>query len=302
MSSPNYVSLVRAALSCGLLFLSAGANRATAQVFTVDTNQSSIAVSGSVIGAAITNQGPGSLTTVFGGTLQVTLSGSTIQFTGQSKIQAETNGSWQPKSDGTAGSEPADFGAQATLSLGTGKAALRNLELDLISPPIDITGGQFSSTNLTFQFATNGLSSFAYNVTGLLSEHGAVALTGYATNKITSLGSLETVGSQQVLTIPVDTTFYLKLLTANDTIIRLQGKLVAVQSGTSGAPVVQALTVQNNNVLLQWNANQGEQVQIQFSTDLLQWLTNAIITAPAQGTYTWTGILSGAVGFYRLAK
>ncbi len=284
------------------LALSEAATSATAQVFNMATNQSTVTISGSVIGGTITNQGPGSLTTTIGGTLQVSLVGNTIQFNGQSQILAQTNGNWQPNADGTAGSAPADFGGGANLGIAAGVAALRNIQLDVISPAIPISGGQFDSSSLTFLFPSNSLSSLAYNVSGLLTKHGSVPFTGYATNKVTALGSLATVGNQQKLTIPVDATFYLKLVSANDTVIRLQGQLVAVQSAQAGPFVLQSFAVQNQAVTFQWQGAPGQQFQVQCSTNFLTWQTNATIVTPAAGTYTWTGAVTGPLKFFRLVK
>ena len=130
-------------------------------------------------------------------------------------------------------------------------AALRNVQLDVISPAIPLSGGQFDSTNLTFFFPSNSTSSFSYNVTGFITKQGSIALVGYATNKVTALSSLTTVGSQQVLTIPVDATFYQEVSTPNDTVIRLQGQLVATRNAQ--APLqVQSFTLRSQAVLLQW--------------------------------------------------
>jgi hypothetical protein len=301
MRAPSFISFFAAMTSAGLLALSGARTCANVQVFNLETNQSTVTISGSVVGGAISNQGPGSLTTRIGGSMQVSLTGNTIQFTGQSQIFAETNGNWQPMADGTAGSAPADFGGTASAGFASGVAALRNIQLDVISPTINISGGQFDSTNLTFLFPSNSLSSLAYNVSGLVSKHGSIALIGYATNKVTALGSLTTAGSQQVLTIPVDATFYLKVLSSSDTVIRLHGQLVAVQSAQ--APLaVQSVAVQNQSIMIQWQASPGAQFQIQSSTNLGAWRTNTTVVTPASGSYTWTGAVSGPVQFFRLAK
>jgi len=298
---PTFYTFNVLAVFSGLLVLPT--LNGSAQVFTLDPEQSLITISGTVVGGAITNQGPGSLTTKFGGTIRLTVSGDSLQFTGQSRLLGQTNGSWQPKTDGSAGSEPANYGGFANVGFASGNAALRDLLFDVISPPLKLNAGQFDSTSLTFLFPSNATSSLAYNVTGLLSKHGVIALTGYATNKITALSSLTSsgVGGQQVLSIPVDATYFFKVISANDTVIRLTGQLVAVQ--TSAAPLeVTSLAVQEQSILLQWHGAPGSQFQIQSSTDLNAWSTNAIVTTPASGSYTWTGAISGPLQFFRLAK
>jgi hypothetical protein len=294
--------LTGALLAGGLLSLSSGTAVVVAQVFTIDTNRSSITISGSVLGSSITNQGPGSLTTSAGGSIQAVATAGTIQFVGQSVILAGISGSWQPNADGTAGSQPANYGATANTALGTGVAALRNVLLDVTSPVIDITGGQFDSSSLTFLFPSNATSSFAYRVSGgFISPSGSLPLTGYATNKVTQLATLTNLGNQQTLVLPVNATYHLKLLSPNDIIVTLAGQLVAVQS-TPSPLAVQSIAVQSNTVTLQWQSGPGGQFQVQTSPDLKTWLTNATGVTSATGTYTWSGPATNALQFLRLAQ
>ena len=267
----------------------------------IDTNLSSISISGTVLGNAITNQGPGSLTAAIGGTLQATTTGSSITFTGQSMIQAFDSGSWQPNADGTAGSQPANYGGLANTPLGAGVAALRNVLLDVISPAIDISGGQFDSSSLTFFFPSNSSSAFSYNVSGFLNLHGSQPLTGYATNKVTRLGSLTSTSGGQQIEIPVNATFFLSLVSADDTAITLHGQVVAVENGA--APLtIQSIGVQGNTVTVQWQASPNQQIHIETSIDLRNWLTNAGNITSSNGTYTWSAPATGPLGFVRLAK
>src|ERR1039457_250781 len=99
----------------GWVALTVALTTTTADVFTLDTNQSSLTVSGTVQGAAIAQQAPGSLTTKYGGTLQVTQTGDTIQFGGPSLITALASGNWQPLTNGSAGLAPANYGASISL-------------------------------------------------------------------------------------------------------------------------------------------------------------------------------------------
>ena len=278
-----------------------GLTAANSQVFTLETNLSSVTISGTVMGASITEQGPGSLTASVGGTIQASLAGNTIQFTGRSQILVETNGNWQPAADGTAGSAPGDFGVKANLGIASGVAAARNMQFDVTSSAVNVIGGQFGATNLTFSFASNTLSSLAYNVSGLISKHGSVPLTGSATNNITSTGSLAKVGNEQTLTIPLDATFYLGLISTNDTMIRMQGQLVAAQSAEVPL-VINSVTVQGQSLRFQWQATPGSQFQVQYSTNLKDWTNSATVITPASGTNTWTESVVGSFKFFRVAK
>jgi hypothetical protein len=286
-----------------LLVLIAGLARTDAQTFLIDSNQSSVTISGTVLGSAIMTQGPGSLTANIGGNLVAVVSGSAIQFVGQSLIQANDSGSWQPNADGTAGSQPANFGGLANTALGTGLAALRNVQLDVISPAIGLTNGLFNSSALTFFFPSNSTSSFAYNVSGgFLSQHGSKALTGYATNKVTTLAALTASGNQQTLTIPVNATFVLELLSPGDTRITLQGQLVAVHAAQPPPFVIQSVIVQNQTLTLQWQGSPGQQFQVLSSSDLRTWQTNLVGPASSNGTYSWSAPATNPIQFLRLAK
>ena len=97
-----------AGFAVGLFTLILGVSPVVADVFTIDPNQSSLTITGSISGTSFVQQGPGSLTTKYDGTIQATQTAGTIQFTGLSLITAQTNGSWQPLTNGSLGSAPAN--------------------------------------------------------------------------------------------------------------------------------------------------------------------------------------------------
>ncbi len=133
-----------ACLAASWFVLNGGVFSASADVFTIDPARSSLSLSGSVLGITFSPQGPGSLITSYGGTIQLTQTPGTIQFTGGSLIAAQTSGSWQPLAGGGAGSAPADYGGVAS-SFVTANVAMRSILLDVTSPPITVTSGQFDS-------------------------------------------------------------------------------------------------------------------------------------------------------------
>lgn len=274
---------------------------AFAEVFTIDASRSSITISGNMLGYTMQEQGPGSLTTAYGGTLQAALGAGTIQFTGQSLIQAQTNGVWQPKSDGSAGSEPANYGAYANAGLATARAALRAVLFDATSPVINVANGQFDASSLAFSFPASATSTLAYNVTGLFSQSGVKALSGYATNAVATQATLATVGSQQTLTIPVNATFLFTLVSAGDTPITVKGQVVATR-GTTAPLKIQSIKVQGQTVTLQWQSDPGQQFQVRSSTNLNTWQTNATGVTSSTSTYTWSGPATGVKQFYRILK
>ena len=234
--------------SCVLLSLIL-TGRAAPVAFTIDNSQSVITVSGLIANFAMTPQGSGALMTSYSGSINADPSGSTIQFTGGSSINAQTNGIWLPAIGGTAGSAPADYGAQASVyyqpfGFITVYGALRNVSFDVTSPVLPVTGGAFNGTNLVFSFASINAALDYYS--SIL--HGSLALTGYATNTVAT-GATETInGSTQTLVIPIDATFYFKLISANDTTVHVTGQLVAAQN----AMALSQLQVSSN--LTTWSA------------------------------------------------
>jgi hypothetical protein len=168
--------------------------------------------------------------------------------------------------------------------------------LDVTSPALAINStGQFASTNLTFLISTNANSGLSYLVTGLLNSSGLTVLSGQSTNNITTLATLVTSGEAQTLTIPVNAQFTFSANSTNDTILNLAGQLVALRTATAvaTAPILQSLTVQSQVVTLQWQAQAGQQFQVQSSTDLM---------ASGSSNYTWSGPATGANGYFRLRQ
>jgi hypothetical protein len=290
----------------GWVVLTVALTSAAADVFTLDTNQSSLTVSGTVQGAAIAQQAPGSLTTKYAGTLQATQTGNTIQFPGLSLITALNSGNWQPLADGSAGLAPANYGASISLVAGfvKVKAALRLLQLGISSQNITvISNGQFAATNLMFLFPSNSASSLAYQETGLANGSGSTALIGQSTNNSPAFATLSTTGNLQVLTIPVNTQFIFSTASSNDTILNVVGQLVATAPTMPAVvPVLQPPTVQTQVVTLRWQAPAGQQFQVQSSTNFVTWQTNAVNVTSATTNYTWSGLDTAPRAFFRLAQ
>src|SRR5215207_2542125 len=160
---------IKMAMSAGLalvlsLVFVAGVARATARDFDIVTNQSSIAVSGTVSGAlgtaTIQPQGTGSLTTQYTGTIKTDRIASGISFLSGSTIDANTNGSWEPLADGSDGSAAADYGGKATfIFIVTINFAGRNLVAGLSSGVLPIDGsGHFDLSTTTVAFTSGDLA------------------------------------------------------------------------------------------------------------------------------------------------
>lgn len=288
-------------LVTGVALLGSLAPVLQSETFIVDTNKTLVTLSGSALGSAFQEQGPGSMTIFFTGQLAANVVGNTIQFTEGSSLTALDSNSWQPKADGSDGSEPANFGASLALFFSSGKAAARKIQLAALSPVATVSDGQFDSSGLIFSFPTNSVSTFAYRVTGLLVQSGNIKLTGYATNKVTTMASLKTTGDQQVLTIPVDTQFLFKLVSDGDTILKLKGELVATRI-TQVPLVLQPIRVQNQVVTLHWTGIPDQAYQVEVSPDLGTWQKKATNIVFPTSDYTWTGPATATREFFRVGR
>jgi hypothetical protein len=291
-----------AGFAVGLFTLILGVSPVAADVFTIDPNQSSLTITGSVSGTSFVQQGPGSLTTKYGGTIQAAQTAGTIQFTGLSLITAQTNGSWKPLPGGGAGNAPANYGATVGLLGGfvTVDAAFRSLLFDVTSPLITVGGGQFNPSSLTFLFPSNATSTLDYRESGFATGSGSKLLTGNATNNVATLATLTMVGTQQTLTLGVNTQFHFTLVSSNDTIVNVAGQLVAART-TTAPLVIQTPTLTKQTVTLNWQSPAGQFYQVLSSSNLQTWQTNASNITSASTDYTWTGTNSAPKGFYRLA-
>jgi hypothetical protein len=273
---------------------------ALADVFTIDPTRSSLTLSGSILGGTVTQQGPGSLTTSYSGTILATQSAGMIQFPGQSLITAQTNGIWQPLAGGGAGSAPADYGGTATITLATADAAFRSILLDVTSPPIAVVSGQFNPGSLTFLFPSNATSAIDYRYSGTFSGSGTKAATGNATNNILSLATITTAGTTQTITFGVNAQFKFTLLSSGDTIVNIAGQIVATNSVAAAPVVLQTPAVSNQVVTLNWESPAGQFYQVMSSSNLLTWQTNASNVTSATTNYTWMVTNAASKGFYRL--
>ena len=224
-------------LLAGSLWIAGSALTALgADVFVVDTSRSQVSISGSVAGSPIREQGPGSLTTHYGGTLLAEVSSDTIQFPGQSQVVAVNSGSWQPLADGSDGSEPANYGGTATAFLTTGVAAVREARVDVTSGALAISDGRFDTQGLTFTIPSGASTSLSYRLRGANNSSGVYALAGESATGQEGQANLTTVGDEQVLTIPIHYTFYYSLVAQNDTAVTLRGQLVATRSLSAPIP------------------------------------------------------------------
>jgi hypothetical protein len=273
-----------------------GAGQTKAAVFTIDSSQSQITISGTVSGFTFTAQGSGSLTAPYKGNINATVSGSTMRFTGLSAVAAITNGVWMPAAGGAAGSAPANYGAQVfILFIGTGYGAERNLVLDIASPLLTLTQTNFDSSKLVISVVTNSNPAFDYT-TGL--QSGSVELSGIATNSIATGSSISTNGDLVRLVVQINTTF----TDTNNNVLILAGTIVANNSlSASVPPVITRMVVTNQNLVLTVS-NAYTQSQLLSSTNLTTWSPASATTSTNGGFIFFKTPISGPRIFFRMQK
>jgi hypothetical protein len=288
----------------GLFFLP----RTTAApvIFTIDNSQSGVGVSGLIDSAAMTQQPSGStliLPTSYSGSIKADLSGSTIQFTGGSAINAQNNGNWEPDANSRPNTAPANYGVEASAlnfphGFITVYGALRSISLEVASAALPISGGSFNGTNLVFSFASTDAVLDYYSS----SFSGALALNGYATNTVAAGATLSTNGSVITLTIPINTTFVYNLFSTGDTHLQLMGQLVATSSTALAGPIIQSLSVTNQSVVIAAE-NATLESELLVSTNLTSWSqASATTTTNDVGWIIFTTALNGPRAFFRVQQ
>lgn len=220
---------------------------ATAAIYNVDTNRSKVTLSGSVTVSGVTvamkEQSPGSLTAVYGGTLNADVANGKIQFTGGNQLQALELNSYRPAGGGEAGTAPASYGAtaKATIIIFTADAdaASRRIVFDVRSAPLDLANGKtFEAGSINYQFLDTANSVVDFAVSGFIKAKGSKIISGLLTNSVGLSGTIE----GGVLTIPVDAVyqFLAKTDSGQEVVFQLffKGQLVAVEGVAPELPVV----------------------------------------------------------------
>lgn len=273
MKSPGRL-LSHSALLSAWLCLIATLSRADLRQFTVDESQSSLTISGTFAGFDIEPQSPGSLKTSYGGIIEAEVTSTNILFLGGSMIAARTNGNWQPASGGTAGSAPANYGGQVVNLLVTGKAALRDVLLDVTSEELAVSGGTFSSQGLQFRFIPNITSVIDYNYDPIIGDpgSGSQALTGSSTNSVSTNATLVAQGDETVLTMPVDISGSVSVANPNDVQYRFRGQLVA-RASMSAPLQIKSFQFSPGQLNFTIATTPGQSYAILGSTNLQDWPT-----------------------------
>jgi hypothetical protein len=268
--------------------------------FTIDSALTQVTMSGTAAGLTIAEQGPGSLTTSFEGNVVAEVNDDSLRFVGGGRIEGVTNGDWSPMAFGETGTEPADFGARAGSGLISGTGALRDLLLDLESETaVPLNQGEFNADGLLFRFPEDAPSAFDYRVTVFLStESGRELLAGYATNQITTAGTLTTQGNTQILHIPIEASIVFELLNPADSTLTITGQMRATRElePTQGI-VIESIHVEDGTLTFAWTGAPQVAVEIQGTSDLEEWTKVADVPP---GTTSYSLPASPGIEFFRI--
>jgi hypothetical protein len=275
---------------------------ALAATFTVDPQQSSITLSGTVAGAPLSEQGPGSLISHITGTLEASTSGGQVSIASGS-LDFLTNGVWQPALGGQPGSAPADFGANAQTFFGTTRGAFRDV-LVLVSAPGRAlqASGQFDASAIIFALPTNSSTKLDYSSS--LIGTGSTNIQGVATNKAATTGTVTGSAGSQIITINVDATYHLSILFDNDTELNVKGQVIARQEGgtVGDGPRISKIEVVNNQVRITV-IGAAATVRLRSSTDLKTWQDKqAQVTTVDANTKVFVVPVTGSKEFYQTAQ
>jgi hypothetical protein len=174
--------------------------------FHIVQNQSPLTVSGTIAGADIQAQGPGSLVTTYFGDFQADIdeANGLISFrgTGNDFCSADS-GRWAPRSDGSDGTESAAYGMMD--ASGTIVGAIRDFhwEVDTGGSPLTLyqnDDGSFGFSSSQLLTIHQGFAAFSHPTLG----HGSTSLGGLNGQNQASDGNLVDNGDGTlVLTIPV---------------------------------------------------------------------------------------------------
>ena len=217
--------------------------------FQLDPARSAISMSGTVVALnqslTLLEQGPGSLTATYTGTLRADLQPNSIEFLGGTLVSPVETNSWQPGLAGAAGQALASYGAKASIQVvifsANAVAASRGIVFQGRSIPLPLSAGSFPAGGLVIQFKDSTNSVVDYRVTGALSVNGSKVLGGLLTNNVVKLGSISTVSGVQTLTLPINSSYSFSLDSTLGPVIynlTFTGQLVATQGAIEIDPII----------------------------------------------------------------
>jgi hypothetical protein len=183
--------------------------------YTVDPAQSSLAMTGSWNGLALWERPVDSLTTSYQGQIQAELANDSIELI-SATLDAQSGGTFRPRSGGRGGRQQADYAGFHRAGLfglrGNVNVAFRDVALDLAGAPLGLTGGQFDASQLTVTAASGNMDYAGAGLMRPLVGHGRAPMQGGdVANAVSTAGTVVLNGSVETITIPVNSTFRVKI-------------------------------------------------------------------------------------------
>jgi len=212
--------------------------------FTVDASQSSLMMSGGVgdpfsglIFVPLTAQAPGSLATNLGGTIQAFVSNDSLSLPPTATVFAfEQPGTFQP------GNAPADLAAAVSFPpiIVGGVLAVRDTRAGFVVDSLTIdSSGNFAADELSFSIGFD----LAADIPGVFAEERQIDDT-LVDNMATTPGTIQLVGGQLELTVPVEVRLLIPIPEVPAAgILDLTGQLVAT-AAVPGADDVYEITLE----------------------------------------------------------
>ncbi len=270
-----------------------------AATLNLDPARSQITISGNVAGFKLSEQGPGSLTTTVGGTVDITTLGGQIQITGAT-LDVNSNGSWAPGLNGQAKS-PADLAGQASTLFGPITGAFRDLVVNAIGPVKPLApNGQFDASAIVFSFPLNSTSVLDYD--SFITGAGHQNLAGGGTNQAATVGTLIDSNGTQTLTIGLNATFFFTLAIPNDTALTLTGQLVATSAPAATPPQISGIQFTNGLAIITATKTLPT-TKVESTRTFNGWTSESpIVTVIDSSTRTFTLQSADKFRFFRLAN
>jgi hypothetical protein len=202
----------------------------TTSLFIVDPSASALTLSGMIAGVPLQQQANGALTSSYSGAIVADwdLDGLTVNFDQPgTSLNAAVTGDWQPKHDGTSGSEPANYGGKITILFLTAEIALRNLHLATSTAnPLPLSGtGPYSFPSSQTLTILSGEADYNAGILGM----GSANLSALsAQNTAVNASTIEDLGNGSYrLTLPIGLTIQ-QMIDNQPATLHIDGQIVAV--------------------------------------------------------------------------
>lgn len=179
--------------------------------YTVDPAQSSLTLSGNWNGLSLWQRPGSSFSTSYSGSIQADLTQESIQLV-SADLDAAGSGKYQPRFNGRAGRQEADYGGFFRIGAqgirGNLNTAFRDVGLDLTSASMTLNDGSFDAALASVTAASGAMDYAGLGLLRPLIGQGRAPITGIdVANVAPADGMLASAGGVETLTLPISVTF-----------------------------------------------------------------------------------------------